>query len=208
MFRRPMAPRSDGRSDERALTTASIARLAFAVRTGDNHNVALGVAEPDLPVPRRRVEVRFLDNLRLQPTRSLDCRVKIVDLEPQHDAVSVRRGVCVDEIGMVFRVPGVELKKQPTRAPDPIVHFAVRVIGKRVCSEQFGVPSTARANIAHRYERLSLDHGFLHGRTHEALPRTRRSIWGVLEMDVDTNDIESTIARPQRVVISRRGRPP
>ena len=49
---------------ERALTTASIARLAFAVRTGDNHNVAIGVAEPDLPVPRRRVEVGLLDDLR------------------------------------------------------------------------------------------------------------------------------------------------
>jgi hypothetical protein len=84
--------------------------------------------------------VRFSNDLSLQPTRSLDCGVKIVDLEPQHDAVAVRRRVGVDEIGMVVRVPSVQLKEQSARAPDAIVHVAVRVIGKCICSEQFGVP--------------------------------------------------------------------
>ena len=113
---------------------------AFAVGTGDNHDVAIGVAEPNFPVLGRRVDVRFFDDLRLQPARALDSQIEIVELEPQHDAVSGRRRVGVDEIGVLFGVPGVQLEEQSPRAPDPIVHVAVRVIGKRVGSEQFGVP--------------------------------------------------------------------
>jgi len=141
---RRSAPRNDGRSDERAFDYRLIRaaprelRAAFTVRTGDNHNVAIGVAEPNLPVLGRGVDVRFFNDLRPQPASALDSQIEIVELEPQHDAMSGRRRVGVDEIGMVFRVPGVELKKQPTRAPDPIVYVAVRVMGKCVCSEQFG----------------------------------------------------------------------
>lgn len=75
---------------------------------------------------------------------------------------------------MLFHVPGVQLEKQPAGAPDPIVDVAVLRVGKRVRSEQFGVPAAARANIAHRYEGLGLDSGFLCERAHEALPFSRR----------------------------------
>jgi hypothetical protein len=134
---------------------------AFAVWTGDHHHIPVGIAKPNLPVPGRRIDARFFDDLRPQPASSLDDGVKIADLKPQQHAMSRRRRVCVDKIGVVFRVPSMQLKEQPTRAPDPIVYVAVRVVRKRVCSEQFGVPVAARANIAHRYERLSLDHRLL-----------------------------------------------
>jgi hypothetical protein len=143
---------------------------AFAVWTGDHHHIPIGIAKPNLPVPGRRVDVRFFDDLRPQPASSLDDGVKIADLKPQQHAVSRRRRVWVDKIGVLLRIPGVQLKEQPARAPDPIVHVAMRVIRELVCSEQFGVPAAARANIAHCYERLSLDIGFLRGRAHEAVP--------------------------------------
>jgi hypothetical protein len=50
----------------------------------------------------------------------------------------------------------MQLKQQPTRARDPIVQVAMLVFGKRVCSEQFGVPTAIRSDIAYRYERLRL----------------------------------------------------
>ena len=103
------------------------------------------------------VDVRFFDDLRTQGASSLHDRVKIVYLEPQQDTVSRRRRVCVDEVGVVFLVLSVELKKQLTRARDPLVQVAVAVFWKRVCSKQFRVPATTRSNIAHRYEGLSHD---------------------------------------------------
>ena len=132
-------------------------RTAFTVRTGNYHHITVGIAEPNFLVLGSGVDVRFFDDLGTQRPSSLHDRVKIVYLEPQQDAVSRRRRVCVDEVGVVFLVPSVELKKQLTRARDPLVHVAVAVFWKRVCSKQFRVPATTRPNIAHRYEGLSHD---------------------------------------------------
>jgi hypothetical protein len=104
-----------------------------------------------------RVDVRFFDDLRTQRASSLHDRVKIVYLKPQQDAVSRRRRVCVDEVGVIFLIPSVELKKQLTRARDPIVHVAVAVLWERVRSKQVRVPATTRPNIANRDEGLSHD---------------------------------------------------
>jgi hypothetical protein len=139
------------------LSTAQISRTTFTVRTGNDHHITVGIAEPNLSVPGRGIDVRFFDNLGSQATSSLHGRVKIVHLKPQHDAVPRRRPLCVDEVGMIFLVPSVQLKKQPTGARDAIVHIAVRVFRKRVCSKEFGVPATTFPNIANRYEGLSLD---------------------------------------------------
>jgi hypothetical protein len=73
------------------------------------------------------VDVRFFDDLGAQRTSSPHDRVKNVYLEPQQDTMSRRRRVCVDEVGVVFLVPSVELKKQLTRARDPLVQVAVAV---------------------------------------------------------------------------------
>ena len=62
----------------------------------------------------RRIEVRLFKDLRPQPASALDSQIEIADLEPQENAVSGRRRLGVDEIGVLFDVPGVELKKQPT----------------------------------------------------------------------------------------------
>lgn len=108
-------------------------------------------------MPGRGVDVRFFDDLGPQAACSLHRRVKIIDLEPQQDTVSGRRRGCVDQVGVIFLIPSVQLKKQPTRARDPIVHVAVTVFRKRVRTKQFGVPETACPDIAHRYKGLSLD---------------------------------------------------
>ena len=89
-------------------------RTAFTVRTGDDHNIAIRIAQPDLPMSGRGIDMRFLDDLGSQGARPLHGRVEIVYLEPQQDTVSRRCCVCIDEVGVVFLVPGVQLKKQLT----------------------------------------------------------------------------------------------
>ncbi len=61
---------------------------------------------------RRWVDERTFYNLGSQPLDALDRRVKIVDLKPQDDTVPYRRRIRIDEIGVVFLVPSVQLKKQ------------------------------------------------------------------------------------------------
>jgi hypothetical protein len=63
-----------------------------------------------------RPDVRLFDDLRPQLVSPSDGRVEIVDLEPQHDAMSRGRRVRIDEVGVVLRVPRVQLKgKRPER---------------------------------------------------------------------------------------------
>ena len=130
---------------------------AFTVRAGDDDHITIGIAEPNLQVSGCRIEVWFFDDLGSHPTSTLHGHIKVVDLEPQQDTVARRRRICIDEIGVIFRVPCVELENQPTGTRDPIVHLAVLVFWKRICSNQFSVPTAARPHIAHRYEGLGLD---------------------------------------------------
>jgi hypothetical protein len=51
--------------------------------------------------------VRLFDDLGSKPARPVHGRVEVVDLKPQEDATMPgRRGVRIDEIGMVLLVPG------------------------------------------------------------------------------------------------------
>jgi hypothetical protein len=100
---------------------AQMLRSAFTVRTGNNHHITVRIAEPNLLVPGRWVDVRLLDDLGPQFACSLNHRVKVVYLEPQQDTVSRPHSICIDEIGVVFLLPSVQLKQQPTRAVNPIV---------------------------------------------------------------------------------------
>jgi hypothetical protein len=149
----------DGTVTEKAVASTSLG-TALTIRACNDHYITIGIAEPNLSVSGGRVGVRFFDNFRPQPTSPLNGSVKVFDLKPQQDAMSARRCVGVDEIGVLFRVPRMPLKKQPTRVGNPIVHVAVAVVVKRVCSKQIAVPTTARPDIAHRYEWLGFDYCF------------------------------------------------
>jgi hypothetical protein len=114
--------------------------------------------------------VWFEDDLGAQATSSRHGSVEVVDLKPQHDAMSWRRCGFVDDVGVVSLVPQVQLKKQLTRARDPIVPIAMGMFRKGVRSKQFGVPAATRPDVAYRDERLSLDSGFLRGDAHKDSP--------------------------------------
>lgn len=55
---------------------------ALTIRTCNDHYITIGVAEPNLSVLGRGVDVRLFDNFRRQPTCPLHGSVKVVDLKP------------------------------------------------------------------------------------------------------------------------------
>lgn len=129
----------------------------FAVRTGNHHHISVGIVQPDFPVLRRGVDVRFEDDLCTQRASSGHDCVKIGNLEPKQDTVPRPRGVPVNEVGVILLVPRVELQKQPARARDPLIKVTMAVFGKSVGTKQLRIPATARPDIAHCDEGLSLD---------------------------------------------------
>jgi hypothetical protein len=82
-------------------------RSALAVRAGDHDHEAIRIAQPDLPVLRRRVYVGSFDYLSVQVAGASYGGVKVLDLEPQDDSVPDRRCGGIDQIGMIFLVPSV-----------------------------------------------------------------------------------------------------
>ena len=62
--------------------------LGLAVRPGEYDHEPVGIANPNLLVLGLQVNVRFLNDLRLQRARSPNGGVKIVHFEPQQDSVA------------------------------------------------------------------------------------------------------------------------
>lgn len=108
-------------------------RTHLSIRAGDYDYITVRIAEPDFSVLGCRVDLRFKNHFSAQFSRSINRHVKIVDLEPQYQPVPGRRGVRIDEVGMILFVPGVELKNQSTRREHPVINVTVRVIRQRVC---------------------------------------------------------------------------
>ncbi len=106
---------------------AQMLRAAFIVRTGDHDHITVRIAEPNFPVWGPRIDVRFFDDLGSQPASSRHRRVEIVDLEPQDDTMPRPRCVGVDEVWVLFHIPSVKLKKQPTRARNTIIEVTMVV---------------------------------------------------------------------------------
>jgi hypothetical protein len=58
------------------------------------------------------VDVGFLYDLSAQSASLFDDCIKVVHLEPEQDAVPRWSGICIDQVGVIFCVPGVELKNE------------------------------------------------------------------------------------------------
>jgi hypothetical protein len=76
-------------------------------------------------VLRRWVHVRTFDYIGDQIAGAFYGRVEVLDLEPQDDAVADRCRGRIDDIGVIFFIPDVQLKKQGATARDPIIDVAM-----------------------------------------------------------------------------------
>ncbi len=54
----------------------------------------------------------FFDDARAQAARPIHRPVEIIHLKPEQDTVPDRSGIRMDEIGVFFLVPGMELQEQ------------------------------------------------------------------------------------------------
>jgi hypothetical protein len=68
-----------------------------------------------------------LYDLSTQFARLFDDCIKVVYLEPEQDAVSGRRCVRVDKVGVIFLVPSMELKNQVTSTEHALIQVAMAV---------------------------------------------------------------------------------
>ena len=94
----------------------------------DYNDIAVGVTKPHLSVGRGWVEVGLLYDLRAQRASLFDGLIKIVYLEPEHDAVRKRRSVRVDQVRVIVLVPSMELKNYMTIPEHPIIEVAMDVL--------------------------------------------------------------------------------
>ena len=97
---------------------------------------------------RIRVDVRLQDDLSAQCTGPPDNLIKVANLEPKQNAMARRRGIGVDQVGVIFFVPCMELKNESTTALHSIVYLAMGMFRKRIKPEQLPIRTAARANIA------------------------------------------------------------
>jgi hypothetical protein len=65
-----------------------------------------------------------------------------------------RRRVRVDQIRVIFLVPGMELEDQVTVIKHPIVAIAMLVLRERIDSQELSVPAAACPYVAHGNQRL------------------------------------------------------
>jgi hypothetical protein len=68
------------------------------------------------------------NDLSAQCAGPFDNCVKVVDLEPEHDAVSGRRRVRVYKVWVIVLVPGMELKNQLASTEQAVIEVAMAVV--------------------------------------------------------------------------------
>jgi hypothetical protein len=57
------------------------------------------------------------------------------------------RCVPVGEIWAIFHIPGMELKNQLARTPEPIVEITMAMFRERIRPKQFAIPAAACPHI-------------------------------------------------------------
>ena len=162
--------------------TGTSASPRFAVGAREHDDVPIRIADPHLPMVRRRVDVGLLDHRRAERARSRDGRVEVVDLEPHEDAVADGRGVGVHEVRVVLLVPGVELENQLPARVEPLVDVTVVAIRIRLEPEELGVPALAGPDVADGQDRLRSDPN---GLCSHALVLSERVAYGGMNPKVD-----------------------
>src|SRR5262249_17874958 len=97
----------------------------LAVGAAYHHHVAIGVTQPHFAVAGRGVHVDVLDAFGPEATGSLAGSVQVVELEPDEHSVAVPPAVGIDEVRVVFLVPGVELEHERAIHQEPVVEVVV-----------------------------------------------------------------------------------
>ena len=124
-----------------------------SVRAGQDDRVAVGVAQPALPVVGAAVARRWVAMARLRDVGLHLCGsghggVEVVGFEPQQDAVAVRFGARIADPAMVVvDAPVVKLENQRAVPHQPLI-FGTAV--RALAAEEALVPAATRLDVSHR----------------------------------------------------------
>jgi hypothetical protein len=103
--------------------------------------------QPKFSVVRRGVDERSLDEFCAKALCARNGGVEVADLEPENDAVADPRLVSIHETGMVFNIPGVELKNHSPVLNNSVIDVAMRMLGQGLRRQELSVPAAARPNV-------------------------------------------------------------
>src|SRR5271167_583987 len=101
--------------------------VSRAIRTGEYHLVTVGIAQPNLPMIRATIPIRWIpmarqDDLDSHLLGACYRRINVVDLEPQQHAIAGRFVVWIaDGAVIVLDLPAVQLQHQPARDNQALV---------------------------------------------------------------------------------------
>jgi hypothetical protein len=87
----------------------------FAVRARNDDDISVGITNPDFPMSWGRGRVD------MQCAGPFDGGIKVVDLEPEQDAVPWSTCLRINQVRMILHVPRVELENQVTLVEQSIV---------------------------------------------------------------------------------------
>jgi hypothetical protein len=116
----------------------------IAVGAGNDNDIAIGVAKPNLAVIGVRIHLRTFKNLCSTGLNSEEGFIEAISLEPKQDPVPIRLRLGTAQMRMVMRIPMVKLHNQPTIEYELLV-FETAVVALTV--EHSLIPLAARFDI-------------------------------------------------------------
>jgi hypothetical protein len=121
----------------------------LSVWTGEDHDIAVRVLDPDLPMLWSGVDVWLQEDPSAEASDAIDGSVEVVDLEPEKDAMAVGRTVGPHEVRVLLLVPGVQLQDERVSTREAVVEEAVRMVRASTNTEQRLVPGAAGRHVPH-----------------------------------------------------------
>ena len=154
----------------------------LSVWTGEDDDIAIRVLDPHLPVLRSRVDVRLFEDPSAQTSGAVHGGIEVIDFEPEQDAMAMGCPVGLNEVGVVLRIPSVQLEDQRVPTQEPVVEETMGMvwIAPRAESQQGLVPGAAGLHVPHRNQRLRPDRQssrLSHGFSRDEVRAQKRRAW-------------------------------
>jgi hypothetical protein len=131
----------------------------LSVWTGEDDDIAIWVLDPDLSVLRSWVDVRLFDDPSAQTSGAVHGSIKVIDFEPEKDAMAMGCPVGINQVGVLLVIPAVQLEDQGVPTQKSVIDETMGMvrIAPRAYSQQGLVPGAAGLHVPHRNQRLRPD---------------------------------------------------
>src|SRR5512133_1860540 len=100
----------------------------LSVWTGEDDDIAVRVLDPDLPVLWSWVDVRLFDDPRAQMPDAVDGSIKVIDFEPEKNAMARGCPVGTDPVRVSLVIPGVQLEDKGVATHQSVIDETVGMV--------------------------------------------------------------------------------